>query len=188
MTEITRVPLQPIAKGSLTKLWVGVAAVVLAAGGIAYAALPASVEVDTIHAGSGPYVQADQVPIVNYVGKLKNGKVFDPGGQAALPLATTIPGFREGLARMQVGGKYHLVIPAAKGYGAEAKQDPMTGETVIPANSDLVFDIEVLKVISQADYQRYEQLRQMMQMQQMQQMQQAQGGATAPEGEAPAHP
>ena len=35
MTEITRVPLQPIAKGSLGKLWLGVAAVALAAGGTA---------------------------------------------------------------------------------------------------------------------------------------------------------
>ena len=33
MTEITRVPLQPIAKGALGKLWIGVAAVALAAGG-----------------------------------------------------------------------------------------------------------------------------------------------------------
>ena len=33
MTEITKVPLQPIAKGALTKLWLGVAAVALAAGG-----------------------------------------------------------------------------------------------------------------------------------------------------------
>jgi hypothetical protein len=35
MTEITRVPLQPIAKGSLSKIWLGVAAIALAAGGIA---------------------------------------------------------------------------------------------------------------------------------------------------------
>jgi FKBP-type peptidyl-prolyl cis-trans isomerase FkpA len=54
MTEITRVPLQPIARGSLTKLWIGIAAVALAAGGIAYAAMPASVDVETLSGGSGP--------------------------------------------------------------------------------------------------------------------------------------
>ena len=41
MTEITRVPLQPIAKGALTKLWLGVVAAALAAAGVAWAALPA---------------------------------------------------------------------------------------------------------------------------------------------------
>jgi FKBP-type peptidyl-prolyl cis-trans isomerase FkpA len=183
MTEITRVPLQPIAKGSLTKLWVAVAAAVLAAGGIAYAAMPPRVEVDTLRAGSGPLVMSDQVPIINYVGKLKNGKVFDEGQQAPLPLNHVVPGFREGLTRMHVGGKYRLTIPSEKGYGAEDKQDPATGETVIPANSDLVFDIEVTQVVSQADYDRYQRLRQLMQMQQMQQ-----GGAPAPGAETPAHP
>ena len=43
MTEITRVALQPIAKGALTKVWLGVAAIALAAGGIAWAAMPARV-------------------------------------------------------------------------------------------------------------------------------------------------
>ena len=37
MTEITRVPILPIRKGSLTKLWVGVAAVALAGAGLALA-------------------------------------------------------------------------------------------------------------------------------------------------------
>jgi FKBP-type peptidyl-prolyl cis-trans isomerase FkpA len=182
MTEITRVPLQPIAKGSLTKLWVGVAAVVLAAGGIAYAALPPRVSVETLRAGSGALVAVDQVPIINYVGKLKNGKVFDQGQQAALPLNHVVPGFREGLTQMHVGGKYRLTVPAEKAYGSEAKQDPMSGETVIPANSDLVFDIEVTQVVSQADFDRYQRLRQLMQMQQQQ------GGGAAPGAEAPPQP
>ena len=54
MTEITRVPLQPIAKGSIGKLWLGVAAAIAVAGGLAFAAIPSSVVVDTIKAGSGP--------------------------------------------------------------------------------------------------------------------------------------
>ena len=48
MSEITRVPLQPIAKGAVTKLWVGIAAVALAASGIALATLPPRVDVETI--------------------------------------------------------------------------------------------------------------------------------------------
>ena len=181
MTEITRVPLQPIARGALTKLWVGIAAVVLAAGGIAYASIASGVEVDTIKQGTGAPVTVDQVPIVNYVGKLRSGKVFDQASEVPMPLAQMIPGFRDGLTRMRVGGKYRLVIPSDKAYGAEEKKNPMTGEVVIPANSDLVFDIDVLQVVSQADYERFERMRQMMQMQQMQQQQ----GGAAP-GAAPA--
>ena len=48
MTEITSAPLQPIAKGALSKLWLGVAAALLLAGGVAWAAMPAAVKVETI--------------------------------------------------------------------------------------------------------------------------------------------
>ena len=58
----------------------------------------------------------------------------------------------------------------------------MTGEEVIPANSDLIFDIDVIDFMSEADFQRRMQM-----MQQLQQMQQQQGGAGgAPGGAAPA--
>jgi hypothetical protein len=40
MTEITRVPIKPVAKGSLTKLWIGVALAMLVGGGLAWAAMP----------------------------------------------------------------------------------------------------------------------------------------------------
>jgi len=74
MTDITRVPLQPIAKGALTKLWLGVAAVALAAGGIAYATMPASVAVETVKAGTGTAPKLDDVVLVNYTGTLRSGR------------------------------------------------------------------------------------------------------------------
>ena len=40
MTEVTRVPLQPVAKGSLTKLWIGVIVAALIGVGLAWAAVP----------------------------------------------------------------------------------------------------------------------------------------------------
>lgn len=181
MTEVTRVPLQPIAKGALTKLWLGVLAVALAAAGLAWASLPASIALDTVKAGSGKDVTEADVVVINYVGKLKNGKTFDEGQQTPLPVAGMIPGFTEGLLKMKQGGKYKLTIPAAKAYGAEEKRNPQSGEVVIPANSDLVFDIEILQVVPRQQFEA------MMQMQQMQQMQGAGGpeGAEAPGKEAP---
>ncbi|RZK00678.1 MAG: FKBP-type peptidyl-prolyl cis-trans isomerase [Novosphingobium sp.] len=166
MTEITRVPLQPIAKGSLGKLWVGIAAVALAAGGIAWAAMPPQVHVATITAGQGASPVASDVALINYKGTLPDGKVFDEGKNAVFPLQGVIPGFTKALEQMQKGGKYKVEIPSSLGYGDKA-QGP------IPANTDLTFEIELIDFISGQEYQR--------QMQMMQQMQQMQGGG-APHG------
>ena len=69
---------------------------------------------------------------------------FDKGEKVAMPVEGVIPGFSQGLQKMQRGGKYKLIIPAAMAYGAEEKKNPASGEVVIPANSDLVFDVELV--------------------------------------------
>jgi len=168
MTEITRVPLQPLEKGSLAKLWLGVAAAVAVAAGAAWAAMPAMVSVKTVQAGEGANPTLDDVAFIDYTGKLANGTVFDQG-KAPLALLEVVPGFTQALQQMQAGGKYKVMIPAKLAYG-----DKATGP--IPANSDLYFDIEVLGVMSR---QQFEQQRQMMQM--MQGMQ-GHGGAGAGAG------
>ena len=86
MTEITRVPLQPIAKGALGKLWLGVAAAALAAGGLAWATLPKGVDVEVIKAGTGPSPTVADVVQINYKGMLENGKVFDQAERAVFPV------------------------------------------------------------------------------------------------------
>ncbi len=53
MTEVTRVPIQPIAKGSLTKIWVGVIIAVLLGASLAWAAVPKGFSIDTLVAGGG---------------------------------------------------------------------------------------------------------------------------------------
>ena len=101
MTEITRVPLQPLAKGSLSKLWLGVAAAVAVAGGIAWAAMPALVAVKTIKAGEGASPTLDDVAFIEYTGKLADGKVFDQG-KAPLALREVVPGFSQALAHLSL--------------------------------------------------------------------------------------
>lgn len=191
MTEITRVPLQPIAKGSLTKLWLGVIVAVLLGAGLAWAAMPKGVSIDTVSAGTGPSPTAEDVVFVRYTGKLADGTVFDqsqdiplpvqgllPQG-SPLPLERMIPGFTEGAIQMKKGGKYTLFIPAEKGYGAEGQKDQQ-GNQVIPPNADLTFDVELVDFMSEADFQRRLEV-----LQQAMQMQQGQGaGAPAP-GSAP---
>jgi FKBP-type peptidyl-prolyl cis-trans isomerase FkpA len=164
MTEITRVPLQPIAKGSLTKLWVAVAVVALAAGGIAYAALPPSVDVQVLTAGTGESPTADDVALLNYKGTLPDGTVFDQGERAVFPLSEVVPGFTKAVEQMQRGGKYKVLIPSELAYG-----DKQMGE--IPANTDLTFEIELLDFKSRAEIEQQQRI-----MQQLQQMQMGGGG------------
>jgi FKBP-type peptidyl-prolyl cis-trans isomerase FkpA len=172
MTEITRVPLQPIGKGSIGKLWLGVVAAVALGAGVAWATIPTSVEVDTLRAGSGPSPAATDVVLINYKGTLPDGKVFDQGERTPLEVSGVIPGFTKALQQMQRGGKYKIHIPAELGYGAQ-------GAGPIPPDTDIDFEVELLDFRSMAEIQQQQAM-----MQQMQQQLQQQGGAGAPPGAA----
>jgi len=158
MTEITRVPLLPIAKGSLTRLWLGV--LIAGLGGVALAAVakPPLVDVQTIAPGAGPSPIGDDFVMINYTGRLANGVVFDSANRAILPLQRVVPGFTKALEQMQAGGKYVVKIPAKLAYG-----DKAVGQ--IPANSDLTFTIELLDFKTAAEIEQqqrlFEQLRAM---------------------------
>lgn len=190
MTEITRVPIQPVTKGSLTKLWIGVILAILVGAGLAWAAVPRGLDVDVITAGTGPNPKAGEVVWVKYKGKLAaDGKVFDESQPIPLPVqglfpegtpfpleeGKTIPGFFKGLQQMQKGGKYNLFIPADEAYGAT----PPPGSP-IPANADLEFEIEVIDIMSAATFDRNLKILQQT-MQQQLGPQGGEGGA-APDG------
>jgi FKBP-type peptidyl-prolyl cis-trans isomerase FkpA len=177
MAEVTRVPLQPIEKGSLAKLWLGILVLLLAGAAIAYLSVPRGVTVTVVTEGAGGSPSGTDVVLVNYVGKLTDGTVFDQGKNTPLPLNRMLPGFSEGLQKMEKGGKYTLQIPAEKAYGPSEQTNPNTGEVVIPANSDLVFDIDLLDFMSGADFER----RMQMQQQLMEMQQKAEKGDAAPQ-------
>jgi FKBP-type peptidyl-prolyl cis-trans isomerase FkpA len=83
---------------------------------------------------------------VHYTGRLLNGNVFDSSVDRKKPFdfvlgqGQVIPGWDEGVALMQVGGKAKLIVPSKLAYGAQAMGDK------IPAYSPLVFDVELLGV------------------------------------------
>jgi FKBP-type peptidyl-prolyl cis-trans isomerase FkpA len=178
MTEITRVPLQPVAKGALTKLWIGIGLAVALGGAVAFESRQKGLVVSTLTAGTGAMPTASDYVLVNYVGHLTNGKEFDRGEHVPIPVQGVIPGFSKALQQMQKGGRYHVVIPARLAYGATEQRNQQTGEVSIPANSDLVFDIDLIDYKSAADV-----LRQRQMMQQLQQQMQS-NGASAPGGAA----
>jgi FKBP-type peptidyl-prolyl cis-trans isomerase FkpA len=96
--------------------------------------------------GIGASPAASDVVKVHYRGTLQsNGKEFDSsysrGQPASFPLRGVIPCWTEGLQKMKVGGKARLVCPPKIAYGSRAMGD------VIPANSTLVFEVELLEIV-----------------------------------------
>jgi len=102
------------------------------------ARMPSGLGYTILRTGSGVKPAADATVLVNYIGYLAaTGTVFDQGMQTPMPVGQVIPGFSQGLQLMAKGGVVRLCIPAAMGYGAQAAGP-------IPANSDLVFQVELL--------------------------------------------
>lgn len=95
--------------------------------------------------GTGAAVQPGATVTAHYTGALcKNGIIFqsshDIGRPITFPLDGVIEGWQQGVLGMKVGGWRRLVIPASMAYG-DSSPAPN-----IPANSDLVFDIELMSV------------------------------------------
>jgi len=104
-----------------------------------------------LRVGTGPEAVAGRTIIVNYTGWLydaskpdQKGAQFDTSiGRGpfsfVLNAGQVIQGWDQGFAGMKVGGQRRLVIPPSLGYGSSANGP-------IPANSTLVFDVELLDV------------------------------------------
>lgn len=79
---------------------------------------------------------------INYFLTTIDGKVFDESKDAvAFPLNGVIRGWTEGLQLFPEGSKFELYIPANLGYG-EHSPSP-----AIPANSVLIFEIELVEIV-----------------------------------------
>ncbi len=95
---------------------------------------------------TGAEAKAGDTVSVEYTGKLTDGTVFDSNVGKNRPLefqlgaGQMIEGFDKGILGMKVGEKKTLTIPSAQAYG-EAGRPP-----VIPPNSDLVFEVELLSI------------------------------------------
>ena len=82
---------------------------------------------------------------VRYTGKLTNGNVFDQQQALSFELGALIEGWRKGIPLIQKGGSIRLYLPPSLGYGGVDVKDNQ-GTTVVPANSILIFDIDLLEV------------------------------------------
>ncbi|GAA0484536.1 hypothetical protein GCM10009096_28930 [Parasphingorhabdus litoris] len=182
--SVTTVPIRPIKKGSLPKMWIGLALVLIIAAALAYAGTQDAVETGAtneqflanngdedgvvttdsglqykiLKPGEGPSPTATDTALVKYRGTTRDGNVFDENEQTPMPVGGVVPGFSEALQLMQRGGEYRIWIPSELGYGEQSPGPEL------PANSILIFDVTLLDFISAE------------QMQALQQQMQQQGG------------
>lgn len=111
----------------------------------ATALAPTELLIEDLKIGTGEATESGDTITVHYAGTLLTGEKFDSSYDRGQPFTTeigmgkVIPGWDQGLLGMKVGGKRRLTIPAALAYGSLSRPG-------IPANSALVFEVELLGV------------------------------------------
>jgi FKBP-type peptidyl-prolyl cis-trans isomerase FkpA len=100
--------------------------------------------------GAGATPEICSVINIKYRGTLiPSGTEFDAtvgSASATFPLGKLIVGWQKALPVIKTGGKITLYIPPSLGYGPQNVRDPQTGAIVIPGDSYLKFEIELLDV------------------------------------------
>ncbi len=106
---------------------------------------PTDLKIEDIKVGDGAEAKTGNTVSVNYMGTLVNGTKFDSSYERGTPFDFTlgqgqvIQGWDKGILGMKVGGKRKLTIPSELAYGSQSVGS-------IPANSTLVFEVELLGV------------------------------------------
>ncbi|MEA3008893.1 MAG: FKBP-type peptidyl-prolyl cis-trans isomerase FkpA [Sphingomonadales bacterium] len=193
--SVTAVPLHPIRKGSVAKLWIALAVLAALAAAFAWWGTSAfqpvrtgsGVTIQTLAAGSGAKITDQDVVALHYKlhAKSLEAPVVEDSRATGQPFVTTTqgvyPGFGEGLRHMRPGGSYILTLPPGTHVPG-----PIPPGAPFTKDDSLVFEIDVLQVEPGAGP-RYMEMQRMQQMQQLQQMQQMQGGGApgGPEGAPP---
>jgi len=105
---------------------------------------PSGLQYEVLASGTGKSPTATDKVTVNYVGRLTDGTEFDSsykrGQPAVFPVNRVIPGWTEALQLMKEGDKWRLTIPPQLAYGERG------AGKLIPPNSTLVFEVELIKV------------------------------------------
>jgi len=106
-----------------------------------------------VKVGTGAEAKPGDTVSVLYEGRFTDGTIFDSSAaNGNTPLTFVlgsqgiIAGFQIGVRGMKEGGERLLAIPPSLGYGGEDVKDP-SGKVIIPANSTLVFGVQLVKVV-----------------------------------------
>jgi FKBP-type peptidyl-prolyl cis-trans isomerase FklB len=107
--------------------------------------LPSGLQYKVIKEGTGETPKAEDMVRTHYRGRLLDGTEFDSSYKdnepVEFPLNRVIKGWTEALQLMKVGSKWELYIPAELAYGERGKPP------VIPPNSTLIFEVELLDIV-----------------------------------------
>ncbi len=153
--SVTAVPIRPIKKGSVLKLWAALGLLSAAAGGLAWAgtsgqqvATTASgLRYQVIEEGQGDPITTQDLVALSYEGKTPDGEVFDSTARSGQPLVTgpgdpnMIKGFTEAVGLMKEKSVYRIWIPPALGYKGQVPPGAPFGP-----DDTLEFRVEVLQV------------------------------------------
>ena len=105
--------------------------------------LPSGLRYEIVKQGDGAAPKPTETVKVHYTGTLIDGTVFDSSVQrnepAEFQLDQVIPGWTEGLQKLNKGGKIKLYVPSQLAYGDDARGN-------IPPSATLIFDIELLDI------------------------------------------
>ncbi len=106
--------------------------------------LPGGTQYEVMTEGTGTTATADDTVTAHYKGMLLNGETFDSsyerGEPATFEVGQVIKGWQEALAQMKTGDKWRLWVPPDQAYGEQGRPP------VIPPNSLLIFEVELIKV------------------------------------------
>ena len=151
--SVTAVPIRPLARGSVLKLWIGLLVLALGAAALAWVGT-AGLQVTTtssglryrvIEEGTGPTVTPADLVALRYKLRKEDGTLIQDSDETGQPFVTgtegVFPGFSEGLQLMQAGGRYILWLPP----GLHVQQPMPPGAPFTPEDT-LVFEIEVMQI------------------------------------------
>jgi hypothetical protein len=102
--------------------------------------------IEDVVEGTGAEAKSGDTVVVHYTGTLLDGTKFDSSRDSGTPFqfqlgaGRVIQGWEQGVSGMKVGGTRKLTIPPELGYGSQSIGS-------IPANSVLLFDVELLEVV-----------------------------------------
>ena len=107
---------------------------------------PTGLQYKVIREGEGESPGKTDKVKVHYAGQLIDGSEFDSsikrGEPSSFGLNQVIKGWTEGLQLMKVGSKFEFYIHPKLGYGSRSKPN-------IPANSLLIFEVELLEILGE---------------------------------------
>lgn len=177
MSAVTAVPLRPLARGSVLKLWLVLALLVAAAAGLAWwdtgrlqpVTLDSGVQIRTIRQGTGPVMTSADVVAMRFVIRVNSpdAPVFrDSGREPFVGTVQDLPaGFAEAVQRMRARGLYRVSVPVSVVMAGQ----PVPPRAEFTANDVLLFETQVLQIeAGQASAYQMGRIRQMMQQQQVQ--------------------